>query len=90
MTDSKLLLLEKEELIESLEIELEEVKEGKADRHIFNHLSNGSDDILAASIHFFRSALQFTLVHTKEQKRPNHTSQVSLFIKYCCLKIHLA
>ncbi len=88
-TDTRHFYLENEELVESREVEREELKEGAEDRDWLKFLSGGNG---LFNNHLSHHLPQFTRFHCQGIKR--HYSllskcEIALFLKHCCLKIPL-
>lgn len=87
--DTRYYYLENEELVEGRETEREELKEG-AEGKEWVKLLNGSfdQDILNQSFQFHQNSC----FHEREINQLNaflSKENLPLFLKYCCLKIHL-
>lgn len=90
VADTKFFYLEQEELVESSEVELEEIKELKEGRDWIRILLSGGTDYLAAQNTFLtHRASQICIREIAQLAIESLSTDVPLFIKFCCLKIHL-
>ncbi len=89
LIDTRHFCFEKEEVIESREVEREELKEGveKSDWFQFSPSNNYfiSNEVSYQLRHFTSFEYQGITGHYSLIRR----SDVALFLKHCCLKIHL-
>ncbi|MFY0653283.1 MAG: hypothetical protein JXQ96_14670 [Cyclobacteriaceae bacterium] len=90
LADTKFFYLEQEELVESAEVEREEIKEAKEGRDWIRTLLSGGADYLSVQNTFL--AQRAALICTREIAQlaiAILSADIPLFIKFCCLKIHL-
>lgn len=90
LADTKFFYLEQEELVESVEVEREEIKKGKDGRNWIKILLSGGTDHLAVQNSFL--AQRISQICTREIAQfaiATHSTDIPLFIKFCCLKIDL-
>lgn len=77
--------------MEFTETELEELKEGKEGRDWIRILLSGGNDYLNTQNTFLtQRTLQFSLKEKVRSVISIRSTNTPLFIRYCCLKIHLA
>lgn len=90
LADTTFLYLEQEESVEICESELEELKESKEGRDWIRVLLSGGTDYLAVQNTFLIQ--RNSQICTGERAQLGNTilsTDIPLFIKFCCLKIHL-
>jgi macrodomain Ter protein organizer (MatP/YcbG family) len=91
LADTRPFYLEKEELLETCETELEELKEAKEGRDWIRlpHLGN-TDYLSAQEAILHHRKFHFSAREIHRRKVTICQAKVPLFIFYCCSKIHLA
>ncbi len=91
LADTRTFYLEKEELLETCETELEELKEAKEGRDWIKVLHLGNTDYLSAQDAILcHHTFHFTEREIQQRKVSFFLAKVPLFIFFCCSKIHLA
>lgn len=89
--DTKFFYIEQEEVLETYEKELEELKEGKEGRNWIKLLLSGGTDYLITQNTFLATrGFIYGLRGIIKLRTSIQRADAPLFIKYCCLKIHLA
>ena len=88
LSDSKIIYLEQEEVVESREVEREELKEGQEGKEYFNLILSGIGGFLASScVSVTGRYARFFTKDINTQKFDIPTRATPLFIQYCCLKV---
>ncbi|MCP4456941.1 MAG: hypothetical protein GY816_02775 [Cytophagales bacterium] len=90
LADTSFIYLE-QELVESAEVERKEITEGKEGRNWIRVLLSGGTDYLAAQNTSLDQIVSLTCTREMAQSAIQILgTEIPLFIKYCCFKIHLA